>query len=151
MSQQLFTLSPTHERTLCEQNVEPPLLRDRVVRLRRTWGDSIINFCLIYMFFLGMIFILNPIWRTIPSSVGWGRWGNVSLVFFGLLFMVLATYGALYPERGAGAVATISIAGLGLVTSTVLQFNPVGILFWGLAAIAAVYETVQRVKKSGSR
>ena len=145
MMERLFMMSEAYEHALKDQNASPPL-RARVKRIRRTWGDSIIGCCLIYMFFLGLIFATNPLFHAIPRSIGWGLWGNATLVFFGVLFVILAAYGALYPERGAGAVATIVLSGLGIVTSTTLQFSPIGILFWTLAIIGALYETVKRVR-----
>ncbi len=144
-------MSATYDRTLREQNEELPVLRDRFQRIKRTWGDSIVNFCLIYMFFLGLLFISNLFLNVLPKTLGWAIWGTSTLAFFGLLFMALAIYGALYPERGAGLLATFVLSCVGILTSTLVQFSPVGILFWILALVAALYETVRRVTKMGRR
>lgn len=148
MREGIFLMSESYNSVLRDQNASLDMPQ-RIARIRQTWGSSIINFCLIYMLFLGLIFILNPIVRVIPAAIGWGLWGNVSLFFFGVLFIVLSIYGALFPERGAGSLATVVLSGLGFVTSVVVQFNPIGVLFWTLAAAGAVIETIKRVRTSG--
>jgi hypothetical protein len=102
------------------------------------------------MAFFGLAFLVNVVHPTVPAPSAWYRWGVGGLLVFGVVFLAVGLYGALYRERMTGLIPRSLLVSLALPPA-IWDGNVLGAILYSLFLGGGVMEAHTRYERARLR